>query len=34
MTLRRLSALALALIVLAALSGQFVLNGAKPGLEP
>lgn len=34
MTLRRLSALALALIALAALWGQFVLNGAKPGLEP
>jgi hypothetical protein len=34
MTLRRLSALLLAVIVLAALVGQFLLNGAKPGLEP
>ena len=34
MTLRRLSALALALIVLAALGLQFALNGATPGLEP
>jgi hypothetical protein len=34
MTLRRLSALALALIALAALGLQFWLSGATPGLEP
>lgn len=34
MTLRRSFALVLCLIALAALFGQFLLNGAKPGLEP
>lgn len=34
MTLRRLSALGLVLIVVLSIGTQFVLNGAKPGLEP
>ncbi|MGL4238733.1 Pr6Pr family membrane protein [Tabrizicola sp.] len=34
MTIRRLSALALALIAIGSISLQFALNGATPGLEP
>ena len=34
MTARRLTALLITVVVVAALWGQFVINGAKPGLEP